>query len=133
MRVVFDSNVIIAAFATRGICAEIFEVCLEGHVLVTSEHILDEVRKALVKKIRLPATTALEIVSYVKEVAEIAETVNINVPGLRDPVDALVLSTAINGNARLVITGDADLLTLKKFRGVEIITPRKFWEKLSAK
>jgi len=108
MRVVLDSNVIIAAFATRGICAEVFEVCLGGHTIVTSEQILDEVRKALVKKIRLPVRTALEIVTYVKNITETVRPENIKIPLLRDPDDAIVLSTAMTGNAHVVITGDKD-------------------------
>ena len=133
MRVVLDSNVIIAAFATRGICAEVFEVCLEGHTIVTSEQILDEVRKALVKKIRLPVRTALEIVTYVKNIAETVQPENIKIPLLRDPDDAIVLSAAMTGNAYVVITGDKDFLILGRYKNIRIVTPRDFWKRLRKK
>ena len=45
MRVVFDSNVLIAAFATHGLCHSLFEICLRSHEIVISDFILSEVEK----------------------------------------------------------------------------------------
>jgi predicted nucleic acid-binding protein len=45
MRIVLDTNVIVAAFAARGLCADVFEVCLENHTIIISEFILSEVEK----------------------------------------------------------------------------------------
>ena len=50
---------------------------------------------------------------------EIIETVQV----CRDPKDDQVLELAVNGNATYIVTGDADLLVLNPFRGVEIVTP----------
>jgi hypothetical protein len=44
----------VAAFAARGLCAEVFEVCVSSHTLVISEHILAEVNSAFLKKVKLP-------------------------------------------------------------------------------
>ena len=41
----------------------------------------------------------------------------------RDPKDDKFLELAVNGEARLIITGDADLLALRPFRGIDILTP----------
>ena len=53
MRVVLDSNVIVAAFASRGLCESILELCLDSHEVVLSEGLLAETRKNLSKKIKL--------------------------------------------------------------------------------
>lgn len=34
MKLVLDSNVIVAAFATRGLCGSLFEYCLESHEVI---------------------------------------------------------------------------------------------------
>ena len=52
-------------------------------------------------------------------------TVDIN-----DRDDILILSIALNGNAELFVTGDKELLELRKIQSMLIISPRKFWETL---
>lgn len=129
MRVVLDSNVMIAAFAARGLCAEIFEVCLSNHTILISGPILLEIQKNLRKKIHLPEEVIQNIGGYLRDIAEIVEPENIE-SVCRDKSDDLVLGTALKGGARYLITGDSDLLILKNYKGVEIITPRAFWHLL---
>lgn len=40
--------------------------------------------------------------------------------------DDQILELAVNGNATYIVTGDADLLVLNPFRGIEIVTPAEF-------
>jgi uncharacterized protein len=44
----------------------------------------------------------------------------------RDPTDDKFLELAVNGNADIVLTGDADLLALNPFRGIPIVAPGSF-------
>lgn len=127
MRVVLDTNVIIAAFAARGLCAEVFEVCLTDHSIILSEHILSEVSEKLIDKIRLPQNFVQEIIDYLREQAEIVNPEEIKESICRDKDDIPIIGTALSGNVRFVITGDEDLLILKKYKDIEIVTPRKFW------
>ena len=53
---------------------------------------------------------------------EITEAVQV----CRGPKDDQVLELAVNGNAAYIVTGDADLLVLNPFCGVEIVTPAEF-------
>ena len=48
------------------------------------------------------------------------------IKGCRDPKDGKFLELAVNGSAQLVITGDADLLALHPFGGIEILTPATY-------
>lgn len=106
MRIVLDTNVIIAAFATRGLCADVLELCLSGHTLVISEFILSEIREKLSEKLHLPESVIHEIISYLQDNSEIV------VP------DQSVES----------ICRDKDLLILINHEQVRILTPRAFWE-----
>jgi len=54
MRLVLDTNVLISAFAARGLCYALFELCLEKHEIIISLHILNELKVNLEKKIKLP-------------------------------------------------------------------------------
>jgi putative PIN family toxin of toxin-antitoxin system len=130
MRVVLDTSVIVAAFAARGLCAEVFEVCLADHSIVLSEHILSEVAEKLIDKICLPLNIVQEIIDYLREQVEIVNPEKIKESICRDKDDIPIIGTALSGNARFVITGDEDLLVLKKYKDVEIVTPREFWSQL---
>lgn len=130
MRVVLDTNVIIAAFASRGLCADIFEVCLENHDLVISGFILSEVAKNLENKLRLPKSISREIIHYLRDTSSIVEPDKVNKSACRDKNDLMIIGTALSGKVQCIISGDNDLLTLRKYRGISIITPREFWRRL---
>jgi putative PIN family toxin of toxin-antitoxin system len=127
MRVVLDTNVVIAAFASRGLCAEIFEVCLLEHTIITSEHILSEIQEKLSKKIHIQKNIAHNIIAYLKDIAEIVEPALVDESICREKDDNMVIGAAVSGNARFIITGDNDLLCLKSYKDIEIISPREFW------
>ena len=130
MRVVLDTNVIVAAFATRGLCADVLEVCISGHTLVVSAYILDEVREALLKKIKTPKGIVHEVIDYLRTTAEVVTPAEIESSVCRDMTDLPIVGTAAKGGASCIVTGDADLLALKSHRGIDIMTPREFWESL---
>lgn len=127
MRVVLDTNVIIAAFAARGLCAEVFEICLSDHAVILSEHILSETYEKLVKKIRLPENTAKSIIEYLRDTAEVVEPESIDESVCRDKDDVKIIGAALKGKAIFIITGDDDLLVLKRYKDIRMVTPREFW------
>lgn len=127
MRVVLDTNVIIAAFAARGLCAEVFEICLSDHTVVLSEHILSEIHEKLIKKVRLPQNTVQNVIDYLRDTAEVVEPEPVDESVCRDKDDVKIIGTALKGKARFILTGDDDLLVIKSYKGVKIITPREFW------
>ena len=133
MKVVLDTNVIVAAFATRGLCAELFEVCLIKCKIVLSEYILSEVAEKLVTKIHLPQSIVEEILQFLKEHAQIVKPEMIESFILKDKKDIPIIGTALSGNAQFLITGDKELLSLREYRNIEILSPREFWERLKNK
>ncbi len=128
MRIVLDTNVIVAAFAARGLCAEVFEICISDHTIVFSEQILVEVERNLTKKIKVPDTVVQDIIGYIRKNGDIVEPHEMDDSICRDKDDIKIIGTALKGKAQFIITGDDDLLTLKTFGDIRIITPRRFWE-----
>jgi len=53
VRIVFDTNVLIAAVVASGVCRDLLEYCTENHELVTSDYILGELREKLERDLRL--------------------------------------------------------------------------------
>lgn len=130
MRVVLDSNVIVAAFAARGLCESVFETCISSHEVFVSLKILEEVRAALSRKIRLSQDMVRDIISYLEKNTQTVEIKGGEVPGLRDPDDAAIYQTALAARADFLVTGDKDLLAIAKHSDVAIVSPRMFWDKL---
>ena len=130
MRVVLDTNVVVAAFATQGLCHAVFELCLDRHQINLSSEILHETEEALCKKLKTPAQVAKGVIEYLKDRATITE---IEVPLeriSRDPKDDHVLAVAAQTGSDFIITGDEDLLVLKRHKRTKIVSPRKFWESM---
>ena len=126
MKVILDANIVVAAFASRGLCESIFELCLDSHEIILSEHLLDEISRNLIKKIKLSKEGVYEIIELIRENATILIPEPLPPDTCRDPDDIKVLGLAISSGADCIVTGDKDLLVLKKFRAVPIITPRDF-------
>ena len=133
MRVVLDTNVIIAAFATRGLCQDIFQFCLQEKNIIASEPLLEEVRRVLLEKIQLPASKVESILELLVEQTEITKPTALKSNICRDPDDIKILATAQSGKADIIVTGDEDLLVLKKFDNILIVSPREFWKFLTRK
>jgi predicted nucleic acid-binding protein len=58
VRVVLDTNVLIAAFATRGLCEDVLRTVLAEHELIVSKFILAELERVLVEKRRFRSLTS---------------------------------------------------------------------------
>ncbi len=126
MRLVLDTNVLIAALITRGIGTDLFEHCARHRILVTSEFILNEFREQLTGKFEFTPEEVSEAVSLLLSRMIVVEPMGLSAPVCRDPDDDEIISTAVAGNCDCIITGDKDLLVVQRFSGIEIVSPRDF-------
>src|SRR5690606_11760648 len=102
-----DSNVLVSAFATRGLSADLLRLVLSEHDLVTAEVVLQEVERMLRRKFAMPAAEVEEIVSFLREYpVEPRPDAPASVP-VSDPDDAWVLASALAAGADVLITSDA--------------------------
>ena len=129
MRVVFDTNVIVAGLVAEGLCREVVETHLPEHTAVLSNVLWDELVQKLREKFDLGPDELPFLHLYYRH-ATWVETEALDNPVCRDPDDDWVLATAIAGDAELIVTGDEDLLALGTYRDVAILTPRQFLERL---
>lgn len=128
MRALFDTNVLLAAFLTDGVCTKLLTRARKRHFdLITCPFILLEFERILIKKF---AATKAEKENALVLIAEAArESVQPSEPPsgvCRDKDDDNVLACALEGKVDYLVTGDKDLLHLKMFREIHIITPRDF-------
>lgn len=131
--IVLDANVIVAAFASRGLCESVMEVCLAEHQIFLSEELLDEILENLVRKIRLPSGVVDGIGELLRKNATMITPISI-APGVcRDPDEIKVLSLAVSAKAEYIVSGDKDFLVLKKYEGIPILSPRSFSDILHKK
>src|SRR5438552_6812080 len=133
MRVVLDSNVIIAAYATHGLCHSLFELRLIDHALIFSQDILDEVEDKLKSKIKIPPKVVKDILSFLKKNSVLEEPTPLR-PGIcRDPKDIKILGLAVASHVDGLVSGDEDLLALGRIEGIPILSPRDFYNLLQKK
>lgn len=129
MKVVIDTNVIFSAFATRGLGQAVFELCLEKHTIIISERILSELTAHLNRKLKMPDQKVRLIIDYLRESCLLGEEAPVRKTACRDEDDLHILGLTEKARPDCIVTGDEDLLVLKKYKSIPILTPREFWKK----
>lgn len=132
MKVFLDTNVLVSAVATRGLCADVFHAVLAEHQLIVGKAVLTELRRVLRQKIRLSADTIAEMETFLRRQALVVTDAPPLRIKLRDPDDLAILAEAVAGGADVLVTGDQDLLSMAARAPLPIVTPRGLWEILRA-
>ena len=130
MRVALDTNVLVSAFTTRGICEDVLNVVLAEHQLVLGEAVLTELRRVLDKTMRMQPELADEAVAFLRREAVIVSSAPALPLEMRDAGDVVVVSEAVAGLAEVVVTGDRDILDVAETLPIPAVSPRGFWEML---
>lgn len=130
MRVFLDTNVLVSAFATRGICADVLRIVVAEHNLVVGEAVLGELRRVLRDKLGVPCATVDSAERFLREQGAVVDRGRPLGIELCDPDDVPVLEQAVTGEAEVLVTGDRDLLGVAGRVTIDITTPRGFWESL---
>ena len=128
MKAVFDTNVLVAALVAEGICSKLLTRGRKKQFhLIICPVILQELARVLIKKF---SATRNEVHSALQIVSEAIHSVVHPSQSLqsvcRDPDDDAILACAMEARADYLVTGDVDLLELKVFKGIQIVTPRDF-------
>lgn len=130
MRVFPDTNVLVSAFATRGLCADLLGIVILEHDLVVGALVLHEMRRVLRQKLKLPPTQVRDIESFLREYETVRRPRRHLSLGLRDPDDEWIVASAVAGKVDVLVTGDADLLAAANGAPVRLLSPRECWEAL---
>ncbi len=132
MKVFLDTEAVVAAFATRGLCADVVRLTLEAHEMVVSRTVLAELARTLTQEIGLPERDVRSVVSFVRDQATLVPDVTPKAR-VRDAKDVAILAAALASGADVLVTGDRDLLELEPPAGIRVVTPRGFWRLAKAR
>ena len=132
MKVFLDTNVLIAAFAARGLCADVFRLAVTDHELLVGEPVLVEMRRILETKLRMPAPARSEVLRVLSRFARAPAAKAPIALGINDSDDEWVVACAVAASAEVFVTGDKALLGLQRVQNMPIISVREFWTQLTA-
>ena len=128
-RVVIDTNILVSRLLMRkSIPAQVVDKVLDSSKIIFSDNSFDELKEVLTRskfdkyvsiEDRLKFINILKILAIIVEVKQ-------SVFHCRDPKDNKILEAAVSRHARYIITGDEDLLVLKSFKNIQIISPKDY-------
>lgn len=127
MIVVFDTNVFISAIITEGLCSRLLKRArLKEFSLVICRSIFDEIRGVLKEKFNASKDEILLALDVINEsISNMVDPIPIQ-PICKDKDDNRIIACALSAKADYLVTGDADLLEIKKYKKLKIISPRDF-------
>jgi uncharacterized protein len=138
-RVVLDANQFVSAILSPdGPPAKVLNSWREGlFELVTSPSIIDEIRRVLnyprLSKIHKKSPEEIDL--FLEELAVLSfsttEKLSLSIV-VDDPTDDKYLVAALEGGAKFIVTGDSDLLKIREYEGIRIVTAREFLKELKA-
>ena len=130
MKVFLDTNVLISALATRGLCAELYERLLMEHEVMIGEPVVAEVLDIMRRKFRAGDDLLAKVEAELRLLEIVpAQPAAPKLP-IKDREDPWIIACALAGKADCFVTGDAELLELVKVENLPIFSPRVCWEKL---
>ena len=128
-RIVIDTNVLISRLLLpQSMPAQAVRKATQEGTLLVSEDTMNELADVLSRRKLDPYVSLEERKQFLRDLASIVEFVPIIriVRACRDPRDDKFLEVALNGKADLILTGDADLLAMHPWQGVQIVNPAEY-------
>ena len=129
MTVVPDTNVVVAALVSNGLCRELLHRTIRMRILATSDVLLQELDTTLRDKFDVTPSVAA-FLDLFRASIRVVEPKALPAPVCRDASDDVVLATAVAAGADVIVTGDQDLLVMGSYQGIRIASPRSLIEGL---
>ena len=129
MRVVFDTNIFVSAFALPGSRADAApkRVIEDIDQLVVSKAIIDELLTVLARKFSRDADELAHVAVFLSDLARVVRPRG-RIDVLQDEADNRILECARTGKANLIVTGDKAMIELGSYREIKIISLRDYLE-----
>lgn len=138
VRIIIDTNVMLSGLLWQGTPHALLNLARNGTAeLITSPDLLNEFadviqRPKFASILQRTSRTPARILAELRQLSEIVITPPLPEPVCRDPDDDAVLACAIAAQVDAIVSGDDDLLTLKQFQGIPILTPAEAMQRLTA-
>jgi len=135
LKVVLDTNVYISAFHyTEGVCAEVLKYApRQYYELIISPVIIGEFASASRRDFQANEEKRLQFIKFLGKTATIVVPQTIPDVIKEDQPDNHILACALAGKANLIVSQDLDLLRMKTYEGIGIISPIDFLNTLGLK
>lgn len=130
MRVFPDTNVLVSAFLTRGLCTELFQTLAAEHDPIIGEVVLEELARVLRTKFRIPAEHIGDLQEFLRRFEVVPRPPKRGAVKLRDESDRWIVASALLAKADVLVTGDTELLDLADTAGLRILSPRALWQEI---
>ncbi len=134
MRVVFDTNVLVSALLfENSIPAQAFFLALNKGEVLISTALTNEIQEVIYRPKFGKYITNAQREDFMLSLVESSELIEVteSIDVCRDPKDNMILELAVSGKAKIIVTGDSDLLVLNPFRKIDILEAKTFLEKYS--
>jgi len=129
--VVIDTNVWVTGLIFGCKPELIIHLFIDGQInVVISEELVSELRRKINQRFPLYLKNINLLEAAVRDQALVVPLGLVEVNISRDKDDNVVIETAIAGGADYIITGDKDLLVLKKYKNIKILKPSEFLENI---
>lgn len=128
MRVFLDTNVLVSAFVSRGLCADLLKIVLRNHDLVVSQLVLVEFERVLRDKLGASEPDLKRAMLVFDHIEVVADPPTMPLNPTLDNADAAILTAAVGGEVDVFVTGDRELLCSMDRTTLPIVTPRRFME-----
>ena len=126
VRVLLDTNILISALGFGGLPRKTFTLAVEKKIrAVTSPTLLAELKEVVSKKFPKLSPNLAAIEKIIKKsfiIVQPKTTINV----LKDIDDNRVLEAALEAKVKFIVTGDKELLGLKEFKDIKIVSPTEF-------
>jgi len=131
--VVLDTNIWISALFFGGKPEQALLKAFEEDTIAVCKQLVEEIEEVAVRKFSQQARLIRKRLDELTTSALWVEVLG-DLKVSRDPDDDVILECARNANAQVIVSGDNDLLDLKYFEGIPIMTagqylraPREFF------
>lgn len=129
MNLVFDTNIFISAIVIPHSRAEkaILKIIDGDDTLIISKEIMNEVLTVLATKFHRDREAISHVALYLSELCRLINPTK-RVHVFDDEPDNRILECALAGKADAIVTGDKEMLKLKGFEGIKIISLKEYLE-----
>ncbi len=133
LRAVLDTNVLVSAIISDGNARALLKKSIANkYRLVTSSLILEELASVLCRpKFKTSREETNRIIDALKRTADVVDVKSKIQAVKEDPKDDMIIETALDGEAQIIVTGDSHLLALKNFRAIKIVTIKEMLDCLT--
>ncbi|MBQ9442498.1 MAG: putative toxin-antitoxin system toxin component, PIN family [Selenomonadaceae bacterium] len=129
MKILIDTNILLSGLYFHGLPKKLLQELDENFKICVNEKIIAEYADKIDNKFSKSRYILDKDLREKIFSSFISFEVKSDLKICRDPDDDKFVNCAIDARAIYIVSGDNDLLTIKNFAGIEIVTAREFYDK----